>query len=249
MKEVDQELYVYRVEAKYCHGELVSEYELRTKNGYKKVKTYNTKITGASLKGKITSIGGDKVKIAVEADQLSINSLIDEKWFLYSTVYSSPDGTGWYCMPEIGDNVRLYFPSKDEEEAYVISSVHLEVSQASSNGISQGPQENSVPRSDPDTKVISNQYKKEIIFARDYLKIKSKEGLSVTLDDAQGITIESDRGLYLKAKDIIEITSDDSIFMAAKTTIEAAQNVTNKFKLENNEMMLSGGKLKVQDQA
>ena len=30
--------------------------------------------------------------------------------FPYATVYSTPDGTGWYCMPEIGDAVRLYFP-------------------------------------------------------------------------------------------------------------------------------------------
>ncbi len=249
LKEVDQELYVYGLEAKLSHGELVSEYELRTKKGYKTVKTYNTKIAGASLRGKITSIGGDKVKIVVDADQLSNNSLLKEKWFLYSTIYSSPDGTGWYCMPEIGDNVRLYFPSKEEEEAYVISSVHLEVSQTSSHDTSQGLQDSTPPRSDPDTKVISNKYKKEIIFSRDYLKIKSKEGLSVTLDDTQGITIESDRGIYIKAKDIIEITSDDSIYLAAKTTLEAAQNVTNKLIMENNEMVLSGGKLKVQDQA
>ena len=47
------------------------------------------------------------------------------RWFPYSTVYSSPDGTGWYCMPEVGDAIRLYFPDNEEKNAYAISSVNL----------------------------------------------------------------------------------------------------------------------------
>lgn len=48
--------------------------------------------------------------------------------FPYATVYSTPDGTGWYCMPEIGDAVRLYFPCEKDADAYVASSVHLQSS-------------------------------------------------------------------------------------------------------------------------
>ena len=46
------------------------------------------------------------------------------RWFPYATVYSSGDGTGWYCMPEIGDKIRLYFPTEKEQDAYVISAYH-----------------------------------------------------------------------------------------------------------------------------
>ena len=31
-------------------------------------------------------------------------------------------------MPEIGDNVRIYFPSEKEKEAYAVSSTHIKTS-------------------------------------------------------------------------------------------------------------------------
>ena len=35
----------------------------------------------------------------------------DDKAFLnYATVYSSPEGGSWYCMPEVGDRVIVKFP-------------------------------------------------------------------------------------------------------------------------------------------
>ena len=46
-------------------------------------------------------------------------------WFDFATVYSTPDGAGWYCMPEVGDEVRVVFPDNYEEHAYVASSVHV----------------------------------------------------------------------------------------------------------------------------
>lgn len=38
-------------------------------------------------------------------------------------------GSGWYCMPEKGDEIRLYIRTVKEKHAYVISSVHLAVDQ------------------------------------------------------------------------------------------------------------------------
>ncbi|KAF6589054.1 phage tail protein, partial [Paenibacillus sp. EKM208P] len=69
----------------------------------------------------------------------------------YSTVYSSPDGSGWYVMPEAGDQIRLYFPDEREQNAFAASSVDL----ASSDP---------VKRSDPAVKSISTKYGKQVVF-------------------------------------------------------------------------------------
>ncbi|WP_431087462.1 hypothetical protein [Paenibacillus sp. 8b26] len=72
-------------------------------------------------------------------------------WFPYSTVYSSPDGSGWYVTPEAGDQIRLYFPDEREQHAFAASSVDL----ASSDP---------VKRSDPAVKSISTKYGKQVVF-------------------------------------------------------------------------------------
>lgn len=34
----------------------------------------------------------------------------DKAFLNYATVYSSPEGGSWYCMPEVGDMVIVKFP-------------------------------------------------------------------------------------------------------------------------------------------
>ena len=80
---------------------------------------------GASLDSTVTEVRGDVVRVSLRTDAKSGAG----KWFSFSTVYSSPDGSGWYCMPEPGDEIRLYFPTEQEKHGYVISAVHLPVTQ------------------------------------------------------------------------------------------------------------------------
>ncbi|RAZ94354.1 hypothetical protein DK853_35600, partial [Klebsiella oxytoca] len=79
-------------------------------------------MAGTGLLGRVTAVEGDQVQISLEKDENRENA--GHKWFAFSTVYSSPDGTGWYCMPEVGDTVRLSFPSEQPMEGYVSSAVH-----------------------------------------------------------------------------------------------------------------------------
>ena len=62
-------------------------------------------MAGCSFMATVMDVKRDKVQIEVEQDEWGAAD--GKKWFLFSTVYSSGDGTGWYCMPEIGDSVRL----------------------------------------------------------------------------------------------------------------------------------------------
>ena len=80
-------------------------------------------MTGCSFDAVVT--GGQKDRVQVEIAQDEWNAQDGKKWFPYATVYSSPDGTGWYCMPEPGDSVRLHVP-ESEEDSFVMSAVHRE---------------------------------------------------------------------------------------------------------------------------
>ena len=72
---------------------------------------------------RLQTVRADVVRVSLRTDARKETG----KWFSFSTVYSSPDGSGWYCMPEPGDEIRLYFPTEQEKHGYVISAVHLPV--------------------------------------------------------------------------------------------------------------------------
>ena len=117
-------------------------------------------------------------------------------WFSFSTVYSSSNGAGWYCMPEKGDKVRLYFPTEKEADAYVCSAVHED--------------EGSGIRNNPENKIWRNKYGKEIRLTPDSISITNNRGDYIEISDDEGIKIVSKGNISIRAKDTIEISSEDS---------------------------------------
>lgn len=141
---------VGEAERKWEGNEVYNYYLLETKGELRQMSYGNKKIIGASMKGNVTAVKKDTVKVVLMEDKTG--GWAGQKWFAYSTIYSSPDGTGWYCMPEKGDSVRLYFPNENEAEAYVNSSVNEQSS-------------NSSARSNPDEKSIKISREKKFCFS------------------------------------------------------------------------------------
>lgn len=132
----------------------------------------------------------------------------DYRWFPYSTIYSSPDDTGWYFMPEIGDEVRLVFPNENEPDSYVVSSVHM-------GG-----------RADPDIKSIRTKHQKEIVFSPNSIYISNGAGSHIELHDENGITIHSDNQIRIESDGNIDIQgqSEVSILGDAGASIQQGEN-------------------------
>ena len=218
------------VERKWEENELYNYYTLETAESLKQKTYYNERLSGASLSGKVTGISRDMVQISVSEDESGGWS--GKKWFAYSTIYSSPDGTGWYCMPEKGDSVRLYFPGVKEEEAYVNSSVNKESSDTQA-------------RSNPDFKSIKNKQGKEVLFMPDKLVLTNNDGSSVEINDDDGITLLSDKDIIIKAKKNVSISSEEE---------EVGIKADSKIILEQGETMIeladdvkmSGGQVNMQ---
>ena len=203
---------VGEVERKWEGNEIYNYYLLETKGELRQMTYGNKKIIGASLKGNVTSVKKDTVKVVLMEDETG--GWAGQKWFAYSTIYSSPDGTGWYCMPEKGDSVRLYFPNENEAEAYVNSSVNEQSSNSSS-------------RSNPDEKSIKNKQGKEVLFKPDRLVFTNNKGMSIEIVDDEGILIESDKSITIKAKENIGIISmEQGVEMSAPEKIAFQQGST-----------------------
>ena len=47
------------------------------------------------------------LEVSIDDDE---NNSDDKAFLNYATVYSSPEGGSWYCMPEVGDRVIVKFP-------------------------------------------------------------------------------------------------------------------------------------------
>lgn len=224
-------LYIETVDLKYEAGELIFEYILKSKNSLKEAKLYNDRIIGASLDGKIADVKNDVVKVIVtDGDNASV---ADASWMPYSTIYSSPDGTGWYCMPEQGDSVRVYFPNEIEQNRYAVSAVHAD-------GGTMGAM-----RSNPDNKSIATKYGKQIELTPADIKITNGNGMLICISDDDGIIVTSGKDIKLTAADNISLVSaGDTINFCASDSITLKQG-ENEIKVADD-ITVKGTKIKMQ---
>ncbi|ANY67385.1 hypothetical protein BBD42_13545 [Paenibacillus sp. BIHB 4019] len=118
-------LHVFEARTEMQQGLLTHRYTLCLKSAAYRRKRHNAKLIGASISGKVMEVVRDEVKVQLDYDQNW--SLAIASPFPYSTMYASDDQTGWYCMPEKGDSVRIYFPNAKEAEGIALSSVRKKV--------------------------------------------------------------------------------------------------------------------------
>lgn len=222
-------LYVISRNTELEHGELIHTYELMQNESDSAKKSCNYNLAGVSLKAAVTKVKGTEVAVSFMDDENK--SASGSKWFPFATVYSSPDGTGWYCMPEIGDLIRIYFPSNNEEKAYALHSVHME----SSNGNE---------RINPDYKSFMNKQGKEVLLKPDSILITNNSGMSIEISDEEGIFIISDKKVVLQSEEAIEITSvTDKIDIVAPQQISLVQGNTQM--VLSDKLTMRGGKIRL----
>lgn len=184
-------------------------------------------LSGCSFDAVVTDVNKDMVQLDIAQDEW--NASDGRKWFMYSTVYSSPDGTGWYCMPEKGDSVRLFVPEK-EEDSFVMSAVHKETDSA---------------RCKPEHKSFKTKHGKEILFTPDSILMTNNQGMMVEMNDSEGIKITSDKDILIEAQDNLTIASSDaSLLIAADDAIKVKQGATSMTL--SDDISFTGGEFRIQ---
>jgi hypothetical protein len=172
----------------------------------------NEKIIGLSLEGTVQEVAKDDVKILLDID---VEEPPEEFcWFKYSTPYTSDNGGGFYCMPELEEKVRLHMPDWDDEHAYSTSCVRVEFAEGDERG-------------DPDIKYWRTKAGKEIMFTPDGVRIRCLDDeIFIYMIEEEGILIQSNKPINIVANEGagIEMNAEGKVVIAAEEEIDVFCN-------------------------
>lgn len=203
-------LFIGEIEANLNQGELIFQYTLCTEKGLGQAKIYAENLSGISLCAEVLEVVRDKIKVKLEIDDYQD---INTAWeFPYQTMYTAQGEGGWYCMPEKGDLVMIYFPNKKESSAMGSSSVRK--SGVAAKKVSQ-----------PEIKFFRTIYGKEIRFTPSSVEIicedqkTGKKQAQITLHEDNGIEIYSNGKITFASGEGITIDAGEELEIAASKQI------------------------------
>lgn len=209
---------VYGYRYSFAGQEMQGIYEVQSAKGLTWSALYPMHLIGVALNGNVVKVSGTKVQAAMAIDGNNVERALH--WFPYSTISASSDGSGWYCMPEIGDDVRIYFPSKKESEAIALSAV-------SNYG---APESGEDRMGDPNSRYLSTRSGQELALAPDHVKLSSGKG-------ASAVTIQTDGKIKIQSQSIVKAVAEEEIAIHAQESVTF--HVSEQFILHS----LSGGQI------
>lgn len=214
------ESYVKSVDARLTDGMMQMRYQLAGKTGFVAPNVPNTACAGRILLGQVKAVQKDTVKVhLIEIDQEYDGG--GTWWFPYSTAYSSKDGSGWYCMPEIGDYVRVMFPSKSESDGFASSSVNTAPLANPRNKSLKAPSGKEVLMTDGGLYIICQHQKIFIDLTQDDgIKIISEKDVVIQSD--ANVVVQANKDLQLLAKEQILLMSGESFINITPQEIKLA---------------------------
>ncbi len=228
-----KELYVREARYEMKNAIVLGTYILCPFRGLQPRRVKHTRIQGLSLNGKTVGVERDKVKVQLDIDSES-NA---EYLFPYSTMSASPDGSGWYCMPQEGDLVRVYFPDDDEANAFAISSVSSYDGSGGGNDM----------MSDPSVVYLRSPNNMVLRLSPDGILINANDGQGViNMDTAGNITIAAANSLSVSASNDVNIIASKNMSVMAGDSLKLSgqggsiemdssgnTKVTGQYVLEN----------------
>lgn len=225
-------LYVRSLHVLISQAVLNIDYELCAREGLGTTYRTNPKLAGKEVKGLVKRIDRDCVKVQILGSDGNGNG--EACWFPYSTVYASSDDSGWYCMPEPGDWVRIRFPDENEKSAYAISSV---------SGYTP-EDERSDRMKDYSVRYIRNRQGMEVIWTADKVSISAngaslvdinKNGRLFISSDSKK-TIHADKDVTIEAGDQIHINGGGGIRITCGAKAEINMDGDGLIELKGNEV-------------
>lgn len=225
-------LTVQSVQRVLSDGILKNQYELKPKNGLRGLELYNETIVGASITGQVTKISRDKVMVQLEIDESNRSAY----WFPYSTMSASPDGSGWYCMPEKGDRVRVYFPTNQEADAYAVSSI---------SGYIPQPEDVEDPMGNPNVKYLKTKEDQAIQFTEDGIIINSGSGqATIFLGNSGELTIYGNTDVNVTAQNTLSLLSKGLLLVGATDSISLKKGEGSNITMnKEGNIKISGKKI------
>ncbi|MHC1748109.1 MAG: hypothetical protein AB9856_06950 [Cellulosilyticaceae bacterium] len=194
------------------NGILNNHYKIKKKEGIKVNKCYNSNLKGTAIEGKVIDRKKDQLKLHLAID--STQNLQTANWYSMETIYEGSGSTGWYCMPEIGDSVKLYLPTKDENDGYIKANER------------KNSEEN--PKlEDPSIKSYETIFNKEMKLTPNAVSfIAQEKKVHIKLMDDNGIAVESSEPIKISGGKNIDMTCQ-SIRMNSNDKIILSTRIAN----------------------
>lgn len=200
--------YISRTEYSYENSIIRNTLRLTQRKGMSTLFVPNNNIAGVSLFGKVIAVARDRVKIHLDIDE--VQNLAEAYWYPYATMYASEGEVGWFCMPELGDAVRLYHPDGDEGNAMVINSIKAHDPNEDVERLD--PEHRMI---DPDVKYLRSAFGKEVRIRPDGIDVIAKDdNVFMSLNDDGTITIISNDKISIAAVNDIEVKAKNIFFEA-----------------------------------
>ncbi|MCH6189352.1 GH-E family nuclease [Paenibacillus polymyxa] len=195
-----KELVVVRAVTTLADGLLRTRYDLQAEQDIRYARYENDQATGISLTGTVLKVQQDFVQL-----QLDIDPKQDPAkacWFPVSTRYVAEEHSGWYDMPEIGEQVELYLPTHREQDAYVTDSLRQ---QRHANG-------------KPNVKVWQHVQGSGVEMSEHDLTLSTSGEFSITLHESSGITIGSPGNVQIQGGHV-KLDAGEELSLEAGTAL------------------------------
>ncbi len=221
---------VTNIRYRTIEGELVRYYRLNREKGVVCPPKKNPHIFGMSIPATVKERSGNCVRVQFHIDS-EYDTSPHVRYFTYAI-----ESSFIYCMPEVGSQVHIYFPSDDERDAVAVHAIRTEGTQVS--GASAGYAQK------PDYKSFSNVNGAELLLAPQSATMYADQesGTSVSLD-VSGL-------VQIRGKDI-ELNTEKNLSLGEAT--EEAESPCKQVVLEAGALSFQTGedgtKIELTDEA
>ncbi len=123
---------VTSIDYRVASGELCRFYELSREKGVRSVPLKNRYINGMSIPATVMERAGNCVRVHFHIDK-EYDSAPNLRYFTFAI-----ESSFIYCMPEVGSQVHIYFPTDEEKDAVAVHAIRMSAAGTAGAGGSGG---------------------------------------------------------------------------------------------------------------
>lgn len=232
---------LYRIK----NGELCKIYELSRERGCLSKPIKNKHINGMSIPATVKERSGNCIRVHFHIDK-EYDASPNTRYFTYAI-----ESSFIYCMPEVGSQVHIYFPSDDERFAIAVHALRLGSvklsgkSTSSGSGYAQKPEEKSFSNVNgaellltPKEASMAAEKEKSTIIKLETEGKASIKGTVIDLDATMNFSMGEPLGEGVPAVQVIKLEGKNVTFMVEKsgfTLTEEAKIVSALVKISTSD--------------
>lgn len=187
------ELYVSAVTIQLKNSMLFFNAKLVRQMTIRQNPSYNEKIQGVSLEGKVLALQNQEIKLHLQIDQEQ------DEGTAYWYPFVPPTTDMMYLMPQLNTNASLYIPGLKEQNAIIKGNLRSNGGTCEKTG-------------DPNTRFLGTEYGQELKLAPGGIYITAGlSNLVANFDDEEGVKLSSHKEMKLEAEQEVIIKSQNTV--------------------------------------